>query len=52
VRGNGRGRALRAELDKIGCLAAENEGEEIEVDAGEGEDVRHFWCGSWQVAER
>jgi hypothetical protein len=47
VRGNGRGRALRAKFDEIGCLAAEDEGKEIEVDAGEGEDVRHFWCGGW-----
>jgi hypothetical protein len=52
VRESGRRRTLRAELDKIGCLAAENEGEEVEVDTSEGEDVRHFWRGGRQVAER
>lgn len=41
----GWGRALRAEFDEVGCFAAEEEGKEVEVDAGEGEDVRHFWRG-------
>jgi hypothetical protein len=52
VHGTCRGRALRAEFDEIRYLAAEDEGEEVEVDAGEGEDIGHFWRGGWQVAER
>lgn len=34
----GWGRALRAEFDEVGCFAAEEEGKEVEVDAGEGDD--------------
>lgn len=30
---------MRAEFDEVGRFAAEDEGEEVEVDAGEGEDV-------------
>jgi hypothetical protein len=52
VGGRCRGRALRAIFDEIGCLAAKDEGEEIQVDASEGEDVGHFWRGGWQVAKR
>lgn len=43
--------ALRAVFDEVGRFAAEKEGEEVEVDAGEGEDVRHFGRGGGEVAE-
>lgn len=42
---------MRAEFDKVCCFAAEQEGEEVEVDAGEGEDVGHFGRGGGEVAE-
>lgn len=43
--------ALRAVFDEVGRFATEEEGEEVEVDAGEGEDVGHFWRGGGEVAE-
>ena len=42
---------MRAEFDEVGCFAAQDEGEEVEVDAGEGEDVGNFGRGGGEVAE-
>lgn len=42
---------MRAVFDEVGRFAAEEEGEEVEVDAGEGENIGHFGRGGREVAE-
>ena len=42
---------MGAEFDEVGGFAAEDECEEVEIDAGVGEDVGNFGRGDGEVAE-
>lgn len=42
---------LVAVFEEVGEFAAEEEGQDVEEDAGEGEDVAGFWRRGGEVAE-